>query len=520
MLDEGEFRVPSALDEDDIAPPAYSLERFVFPGPVAESFFNDRSFISMIQGPYGSAKTTTCFFKLIARAMRMPVCRDGVRRYRALVLRDTYRRMERTAIRSWLKWFPKDLGHWEGGQDRPSRHSLVLEDLEGVRLEFDIEFAAVGDLDVEDFMGGYEVTDIYLNEMNLQTQDVLTYGAGRTGRYPAMKDLPAGAKFDYGVIGDLNAPDPDSWILKLQFGDLDEVMKELGKISFFLQPGGRSANAENISNLPEDYYTRLAAANAHQLWWVARMIDNKSGYSRHGKPVYESFNSALHAAGQPLPLRRDLPLLFGFDAGMHPACVIGQPMANGQIRVVKEFMPGWRGPTLFARDIATWFESQRIDLKGAKSWADPTAFDGADEEGGELSWVQTVQGILGLKIEPAPSNEPTLRQDAVTQLLGYLIDGRDPGLLISPTCSQLLKGFASHYRFVKVKTDLGDGYAYKPQKNDSSHVHDALQYLVLGRRGKDAVIKQKTGVRPQAPGAKSGPRQIKTDINLFGRAGQ
>lgn len=513
---DGRFNIPEGLGEEDVSPAAYELEHFRFPGPVAEAFFHDRGFISFIQGPYGSAKTTTAFFKLLARAMRMPVCKDGMRRYRALVLRDTYRRMERTAIRSWLKWFPKEVGHWEGGQDRPSKHVLELEDLDGVPLHFEIEFAAVGDLDVEDFMGGYEITDLYLNEVNLQTQDALTYGAGRCGRYPSMKDLPLGAKFDYGVLGDLNAPDPDSWILKLQFGELDAELAHLGKTSFFLQPGGRDPNAENISNLPPDYYTRLALANAHQSWWVSRMIDNKPGYSRHGKPVYESYNDKLHAAANPLSIQKDLPLLFGFDAGMHPSCAIGQQRPNGQIRIVKEFLPGWIGPTRFAELIRLWLEQHAPDAKIGKAWADPTSFDGADAEGGELSWVKIVENGVGIKIAPAPSNEPSIRQDAVKQMLDHLIDGREPGLLISPDCVELRKGFSSNYRFVKIKTDLGDGYAYKPQKNDSSHIHDALQYLVLGSRGYTAVVKVRTGSKPQDPSRKK-PSQPNTGFNVFAR---
>ena len=109
MLDEttdGRFNTSwqgADLDEDQLGPQRLDVTNYQHPGPVAEAFYRDNSFVSFIQGPYGSAKTTTCFFKLIARAMRMPVCRDGTRRYRALVLRDTYRRMERTAIRSWTK---------------------------------------------------------------------------------------------------------------------------------------------------------------------------------------------------------------------------------------------------------------------------------------------------------------------------------------------------------------------------------------------------------------------------------
>ena len=491
----------------------FDVQTYRFPGPVAETFFDDQSFISFLQGPYGSGKTTVCFFKLLARATRMPKCKDGVRRYRALVLRDTYRRMERTAIRSWHKWFPPSVGHWEGGQDRPSKHRIMLE-LEDGPLEFEVEFAAVGDLDVEDFFGGYEITDLFLNEANLQTQEVLTYGAGRCGRFPSMKDLPAGARFDYGVIGDLNAPEFDSWLLAMQFGELDPALAELGKTSFFVQPGGRAPNAENTQNLPEHYYARLAAANAHQPWWVARMIDNKPGFSRHGKPVFEEYNDALHCAREPLPLLPDVALEFGLDGGGHPAAVAGQRMADGQMRIVKEFYLGRCGPTRFGEAIQRWLEGPAKGIPvGRRHWADPSAFDGVDKQSGELGFIEIVQNATGLRFEPAPSNEPDIRLDAVRQELLYLIDGQRPGLVISPACKALRKGFASDYRFSKIRKETGDELTERPTKNEASNPQDALQYLMLGSRGRVAVERRQHGRRPDTS-ADPAP-SINTQFSVF-----
>lgn len=514
MLDR--FHVPAALDESAFEPDPIQLQQFKFPGPISEQFFHDRSFVSFIQGPYGSAKTTTCFFKAISRGFAMPRCKDGVRRYRCLVLRDTYRRMERTAIRSWHKWFPPSAGKWEGGQDRPSKHRLELEDLDGIPLDFEIEFAAVGDLDVEDFMGGYEITDLFLNEVNLQKQEVLTYGAGRCGRFPSMKDLPEGARFDYGVFGDCNAPEFDSWLLTMQFGELDPELAHLGKTSFFLQPGGRAAGAENIQNLPADYYARLAAANAHQPWWVARMIDNKPGYSRHGKPVYEEYNDELHATREPLRIDPSLPLMFGFDAGLHPAGVVGQWRPSGQFRIVKEFCPGHCGPTRFGEMVRDWLAQHARGLRIGRAWVDPTAFDGVDRESGELSWVESVSRITGIHIDEAPSNEPAIRQDAVRQALVYLIDGKEPGLVVSSDCKELRKGFASHYRYNKVRSETGDGYVEKPAKNAWSHPHDALQYLMLGARGRVAVVRSDGTTRPPARTAEDDrPARLDTSYSIF-----
>ena len=45
--------------------------------------------------------------------------------------------------------------------------------------------------------------------------------------------------------------------------------------------------------------------------------------------------------------------------------------------------------------------------------------------------------------------------------------------LVSPVCTQLIKGFRSGYRYkVKKNGEMED----KPDKNEFSHIHDALQY--------------------------------------------
>lgn len=537
------FLVPSGLDEHDQGPDQINVASYNFPGPIAEAFAFARGYVDVIQGPYGSGKTTAMFFRCLHRATRMPVCRDGWRRYRAIVLRDTYRRMQSTAIKTWHKWFPPSVGKWEGGQDRPSKHVLEFEDLSGVPVNFEIQFMAVGDLDVEDFMGGLETTDLVLNEANLLSEDVLTYGAGRTGRYPAIKDLPAdlpirgfpghtisnlppGLKlaqmppqsiFDHGVFGDCNAPEFDSWLMATKFGPLvDRDGREIGRMNYFVQPGARDPGAENLDFLNAGYYDLLYAKNADRPWWVARMLDNKPGYSRHGKPVYEEYNDELHATREPLRIDPSLPLMFGFDAGLHPAGVVAQWRPSGQFRIVKEFCPGHCGPTRFGEMVRDWLAQHARGLRIGRAWVDPTAFDGVDRESGELSWVESVSRITGIQIDAAPSNEPAIRQDAVRQALVYLIDGKDPGLVVSPDCKELRKGFASHYRYNKVRSETGDGFVEKPAKNAWSHPHDALQYLMLGARGRTSVVRATGSLRPvERTEADDRPRSFNTNFSVF-----
>ena len=54
-----------------------------------------------------------------------------------------------------------------------------------------------------------------------------------------------------------------------------------------------------------------------------------------------------------------------------------------------------------------------------------------------------------------------------------------PAFLIDRRCSQLIKGFDGGYAYKRMEVS-GERYADKPDKNMYSHIHDALQYLMLG----------------------------------------
>ena len=95
----------------------------------------------------------------------------------------------------------------------------------------------------------------------------------------------------------------------------------------------------------------------------------------------------------------------------------------------------------------------------------------------ESTPFQILRGA-GIKAYPAPSNDVSLRIEAVNAPLTRLVEGK-PGMLIDKSCKHLIKGFAGGYQYKRLQVS-GERYTEKPDKNDYSHVHDALQYLLLG----------------------------------------
>lgn len=454
------------------------------PGDVARAFALDTtSNVKGIMGPVGGGKTVTCIFASQALAAGQPTCRDGVVRAKGIVVRDSFRTLEKTVLSSWFQWFPKDHPGWDfaGGNDRPATHTLRFRLPDGRTTESITEFVGIGDKRVEDLLRGWEGTWAWLNEGDLVSPDVLDYVTQRIPRYPSKALLPDGVDPIGQTMIDFNAPDIDNYLYQ-KF-----VKEPVPGWRLYLQPGGLDPRAENIRNLPKGYYERIMAGKAD--WWVRRFVHNRWGYSRFGTPVYPEFNEQLHIAAQVLEPRPGIPIGIGMDAGMSPAAIIGQHLPDGQVLILDEYVPGHGvGPSRFAEGLVRLLHERYPRHDIGTLVGDPAAMHGADTEAGELSWLEIVGKALGRAVMPCFTNEPSLRMDGVRQCLTRLIDGRKPGLIISPSCTWLVQGFAYGYRFENVRKDASAPFKERPEKNQWSHPHDGLQYLILEMLGRMGVI--------------------------------
>ncbi|HEX8400513.1 MAG TPA: hypothetical protein VF628_02290 [Allosphingosinicella sp.] len=462
-------------------------------GPVADRFRKCAKFISTIMGPYGSAKTTTCFQKILNVAMwQHPSPIDGVRRIRVCVIRATYAQLQTNVMEDWFSWFPKTKDNWNGEQNK---HRIVIDIPNFGRIEIEMLFRAMGDLKAEQVFKGMQLTLLWLNEVDTLDLQVLKFGLPRVGRYPAAKD--GGCAWS-GLIADMNAPDVDNWTYDLlvnkQLDIPDELLAQLQAsygqnfgIEFHRQPGGREPEAENLTNLPDGYYDRMTIGMSENE--VRRFVDNEFGAVNNGQPVYPEFNDGFHVAREPLKAIPGVPISAALDGGMTPAMLFGQEDADGQIRVLDELVIfnaeearqlSKLGPTAFARVAREFVDRRWPGARFGELWGDPAAFFGGDDE--DLSWAQTFGKEFGLRVKPSPvkGNRLTLRLEAVRSCLTINV-GSKPGLLVSPTAKHLRRGFNNGYVIQRVKLSNGSGrWKDEPDKNDFSHVHDALQYLVCG----------------------------------------
>lgn len=436
------------------APSAHTLRRFAA----------SNASVRALMGPVGGGKTLCCLSEFLRRAVRQaPSKVDGVRRTKWAAIRDTYRNLDKTTIPSWHKIMPKSRGRWTGGNGEPAEHFIQWTDSAFGKVEITIQFVAMGEHNAEDVLKGLEVTGAYLNEADMLDETVFSFIRGRIPRFPDTAiDGPASWA---GVWLDFNAPDIDNWIYR-QF-----VEEKPEEFEFFRQPSALSPQAENVEYLPPGYYD--AQISGQPDWYVRRMLKNQFGYSRAGKPVYADFVDGVHVAGAPLRPLKDRVVKIGFDAGRTPAAVLTQTDAEGQFRVIDEFLMHNAGALKFAQALGRYLAETYPDCEFA-GVGDPAAANPGDQD--EASWLEIVANELKIEIIPAPSNLPTERWGAVERLLTQPISADKPAFVLSPLCRVLRRGFNSDYRFKKRPSG---GFEDRAEKNEASHPHDALQYAAL-----------------------------------------
>jgi hypothetical protein len=473
------------------------------PGPISTAFMRAEADAILLNGPIGSAKTSTCGVKMLnfaaaqwpSRTRRMHNDRGElvpVRRFRACVIRDTYRNLWRSTLKTWWERVPQEAGKWAGAENGPCSHDIQFQLPDNTIVDFHADFVAIGDNAAEEVMRGYEPTLFYLNEMDMLKADVFTYASGRTGRFPPLED---GGPRWHGIIGDLNAPELHNWSYDEFFKSSPEDLAARG-IKLFRQPSGLSPHAENRQNLIPDYYERQLRMNANKPWYINRMIKNIPGYSRDGKPVYlDEYSDDLHVKPG-LVWFPHLPLQVGLDAGLNPAAIFGQQLPNGRWHVVAEFIgETGTGGMRFGKGLAVFIRQTFPGVRKITGYADPSAQHGNDKKAGEKSWIEIVAKETGIIIRPAPTNNLLPRLEAVRLPLTRLIDGQ-PGFLLSDACPKLRAGFNATYRFKRVRPGE-ESYHETPEKNEASHPHDALQYLCAGG-GEHVAVHERHTVQRQA----------------------
>jgi hypothetical protein len=330
----------------------------------------------------------------------------------------------------------------------------------------------------------------------------------------------------YGVWADTNAPDDDHWwpimagespIPDYMTMDDARTLIKPNDWDFFTQPPAMleirdskgelksyslNPDRENKINVTAEYYKKIITGKSRS--WVNVYVLNRLGHVEDGKPVYHQFIEEKHTSKERIKINPTLPLYIGIDFGLTPAAVIGQKLPSGRWVILRELVATDMGMTRFS-DLLR-IEIQRLSPNHGeiKVFGDPAGDTRAQTDERTPFDILRTNGIVA---QPAPSNDPALRIEAVEVCLTRFIDGQ-PGIVLDPECKILKKGFAGGYHYKRIQVSGEAKYDTEPNKNKFSHPHDALQYLLIGAGEGRALTIGKT---------RSKPRIANRDFSVFDR---
>jgi hypothetical protein len=488
-------------------------------GAVLRAFFKSDALFRVIRGPVGSGKSAACCIELFRLAVSYPPSDDGIRRSRWLVTRNTGPQLRTTTIETFLQWFPDNSPFGRMRWSPPLTYEFRFKDVEA-----DVLFMPLDRPDQVRDLRSLDLSGAWANEIKEQSKEIIDVIDERLGRYrPPGAPIPPRKWF----IADSNAWDADCWLAWV-FGEApvpmwlaEEIRSEFPVRppgwELFLQPpaliekfgpDGRTVVgyelnplAENIRNLRPNYYLDLIVGKSKA--YIDQYLMNRLVSTADGMRVYPEYVDDIHLVRERLVPVPNVKLVLGFDFGLTPACVVLQ-VVNGQRRVLREFVSWNMGLQQFVRDVVLPGLHEAFPQHMAEgryvAWGDPA---GSQRAQTDARTPFAIAAAEGLTIYPAETNDPEVRQGAVRSLLMQRVN-EGPALVVSEDCPILRSGFLGGYRMRRLRVSGEARYEMEPVKDQFSHVHDALQYAVLGTgAGRQLLRGRRPVVRVKAPSSYS-----------------
>jgi hypothetical protein len=403
------------------------------------------------------------------------------------VVRNTYRELVDTTQRTIFEWFP--FGH----------HNKKDEEyyLDFGPFQVEILFRAC---DRPDHIKKFKSLDLtgYLIDESIEIADVIkNMLKNRIGRYPkyeqwvkSMRKTEKWKKYTEKQIKEMMIKNPDEFATRFgieitnppdvehttysQFkwntpppGPVPSKLPLKGHYGFWQPPG------ENNANLRPGYYDDLRDDYRDNQDWIEMYIDGKPGVRVQGKLVYHNFKRQVHVAENPLVYSGGT-LYVGWDnTGNAPAAIVIQVPSPLQAQIMAEYYADNMGIVDFTKYVTQQLEMMFPGHKDVLHWGDPAGEARfSKREGGLTSNAQLQREHCGVDVKPSEQNFRA-RVEAVDQMLA-----RINGILIDPRCIRLINGFLGGYCYPESKSIVGE-YLDNVIKNKYSHIHDALQYVMV-----------------------------------------
>lgn len=459
------------------------------------AFIKSPKHVRVLGGPIGGGKSVCCVHELLRWACAQQPNAAGERKTRFLICRNTADQLRSTTQKTFFDWVPPGVaGRWAATE---KTFYLEASQPDGTIVKSEFMFIALDTPDDVRKALSLEATGLWGNESRELHPEVVDGLLMRVNRYPSAKD---GGATRAGAIFDTNMPGDDSWWQ-------DKMDNPPRNWDIFVQPpaalpvdmyiakygvdpdetlvgedteGGKWAvdphcdNYAYLANGTGQYYLDTLEGKTPD--FINVYLRCKYGRNLSGFPVYEkTFLPEIHIAEPPLKVIQSgaYPLTIGLDFGRTPAAVFGQMDPRGRFIILSEVTSENMGIERFVETKLKPHMFERYQGIPLRIAPDPAGWQ--KTQVGEVSPVDVLTN-MGYSVVRPHTNLPNLRIEAVERMLTKFIDGK-PAFLVDKSCTQLVKGFKTGYRWRSNKK--GDLEGTTPEKNEYSHIHDALQYFAL-----------------------------------------
>lgn len=444
--------------------------------PTCAHFMKSQSFGRLIAGPVGSGKTTACLFELFRRSCEQIPAADGFRYTRFAIVRQTLKQLKDTVLKDITTWL-------DGVADYRVSENTIHIKIGDVKSEWLL--IPLDTPEDQRRLLSMQLTGAWMSEAIEMDVGIISPLAGRLGRFPG----PAlGGASWFGLIADTNMPsEGSSWHKFMTQTPPDWQV--------FIQPGGMEDTAENLEWLtqtPEtlklpvtsevrrgqgrSYYERFLRSNNED--WCKRYVHAQYGDDPSGSAVFkDSFKQSFHVVEGVTPVSGH-PLIVGQDFGRDPCSIICQIDHKGRLLIIEEVL---------AEDIGLELHVER-NLRPAlmhpnyMGKAIAVVGDPAGKAKGSIYEETSFDAMkrMGFMAFPAPTNDIDKRLRAIEAFLLAQRDGGPAILIDRDKCPTVVRALAGGYRFARTRSGMRRPL---PDKNEFSHIVDALQYAALAAHG-------------------------------------
>jgi len=443
------------------------------PGPTAKRFHNSNARVKLAWGPVRTGKSVAACWRPFLKAEQL--AKKGIA-LRTLIMRDTYRNLEDTTLKTWMEWFGKCgiLKRRQSVTDFLFKTPSTPADIWHEVLFRHGQTAS----DASSFLSS-EYGIIFLEEAApaFTPSGLVSPGIAEEVFDLALTRLVQTGVEDPELLITCNPPTPQHWVNRRLIAAEPEDLRERKWAHFFFP------QKENEHNLRKGYYDELRLQLKGKDHILRRFVEGEVVAIYPGMPVFSGdFKQSTHVRDELLAVPKQ-DIIFGFDAGesLTPAAVWLQIDTRGRILVLRELQAGYTddrlnvgiGTAEFGKQIKlitqTYFPTNTPGLV----YADPAV---NHKQPNDMKTVAQILEAQGFVIQ-ASEIDIASRVESIREKLQQNIGG-EPAILFSRSgCPILIEALSGAYRY-RTTLDATRVTGAKPVKDMYSNPVDALGYAL------------------------------------------